>query len=82
MHASLGILTLTFFYTMLKTGLALVAVNLPSLSFLFTSISLKKILRSISSKLSLSSQRNINNRSTGDSEANTESSSILAKVQR
>lgn len=48
-------ITIIFFYTMLEIGVSLIAVNLPSLWFLVSSINSDKILRQISSKLSFSS---------------------------
>ncbi|KUI67586.1 hypothetical protein VM1G_02813 [Cytospora mali] len=49
--------TRAFFFTMLEIGISLVAVNLPSLWLLFTSISPEKVARSIRSVLSLASLR-------------------------
>lgn len=49
--------TRAFFYTMLETGISLVAVNLPSLWLLFTSVTPEKVIRSIRSVLSLASLR-------------------------
>ncbi|KAI0886418.1 uncharacterized protein GGS22DRAFT_199702 [Annulohypoxylon maeteangense] len=54
-HDEERIITIIFFYTMLETGVSLIAVNLPSLWFLVASISPDKIMRSISNKLSFSS---------------------------
>lgn len=49
--------TSAFFFTMLETGISLVAVNLPSLWLLFTSVTPEKVIRTIRSVLSLESLR-------------------------
>ncbi|KAI7778903.1 hypothetical protein LA080_001508 [Diaporthe eres] len=49
--------TSAFLFTMLETGISLVAVNLPSLWLLFTSVTPKKVIRTIRSVLSLESLR-------------------------
>ncbi|KAM0817959.1 hypothetical protein AB5N19_03766 [Seiridium cardinale] len=54
-HDHERVLTLVFFYTMLETGLSLVAVTLPSLWCFVSSIRPDRILRSLSSKMSLAS---------------------------
>lgn len=49
--------TRAFYFTMLETGISLVAINLPSLWLLFTSIKPEKIVHSLRSVLSLASLR-------------------------
>lgn len=62
---------------MLETGISLVAVNLPSLWLLFTSVTPEKVIRSIRSVLSLGSLR-----SGGSSGANGYSGAGTSSSQR
>lgn len=49
--------TQAYFFTMLETGISLVAVNLPSLWLLFSSITPQSIIRGLRSMLSIHSLR-------------------------
>lgn len=49
--------TQAYFFTMLETGISLVAVNLPSLWLLLKSVTLQSIIRGLRSMLSLHSLR-------------------------
>ncbi|KAI2617249.1 hypothetical protein GGS26DRAFT_603290 [Hypomontagnella submonticulosa] len=50
----IGLITQSFFYTMLEAGIALIAVNLPSLKVFSISLKTGEILRSVRSFLELS----------------------------
>ena len=52
-----GVGTLTSYLSMLEAGMSLVAVNLPSLSRLFTKVILECVIRRVRSTFSLYSQR-------------------------
>lgn len=56
-HSLTEAVTSAFFFTMLETGISLVAVNLPSLWLLFTSVTPEKVIRTTRSVLSLESLR-------------------------
>lgn len=48
---------MSFFYAMLEAGMCVIAVNLPSLWLFFTSLMPEKLVQSVRSMISLSSQR-------------------------